>query len=352
MDKKPTKALKRYKISFVILLILMAATFYVIFKEFECDKIVGQIRNSSHKFYLLFSCFMALLYLMFYGRFMRISTKAFGEKVSHFKCFIYGCADFFYSAITPSASGGQPAVIYFMSKDGLPYSTSAITVILQAVFFKVVLLFYNILSLIFIRDIIISSGSFFHILLIIGTAFSFITITLCLTSMYRTRFTGLCGRALIRFLSRIHILKNCDKKLETFEKTLSGYKDAAFYIKGKKKMLLHMFFITLMQRTVMFSIAYFVYKSFGLSGFGIVQFLCLQATVALAVDSIPLPGGMGANELAIYFLYGRVYGTDNILAAAAMLLTRGFSYYLTLIISSICTLGKQAAMYFGEKRVN
>ena len=31
----------------------------------------------------------------------------------------YSCADIYYSALTPSASGGQPASAYYMIKDGI-----------------------------------------------------------------------------------------------------------------------------------------------------------------------------------------------------------------------------------------
>ena len=352
MNRKPVRGSNKYKISFLILLVLMALTFHVIFKKFELSDVVYKIRESSHKLYLLTAAVMAVIYLALYGRFISISTSALGEKVSGIKFFTYGCADILESAITPSASGGQPAVIYLMAKDGVSYSTSAITVIIQSICFKVVLLFYNLIALIFIDDIIADAGSVFHMLLLFGLIVTLIGITLCLASMYYTKLTGICGRAIIRFLANLHFFRNAPAKIETFERTLCAYKNAAAYIKDKKKMLFRVFMITFMQRTAMFSIAYLVYRSFGLQSFGIVEFLCIQAVVALAVDSIPLPGGIGANELAIYLLYERVYGAENIMAAAAMLLTRGFGYYFTLIVSSIFTLAKQASMYFREKRLN
>ena len=350
MGKNPNPKRKRYKISFVILLILMAVTFYIIFNEFEYNHIVNEITGSSHKFHLLFAGLLAVFYLMLYGRFIRISTKALGETTSHFKCFVYGCADFFYSAITPSSTGGQPAVIYFMAKDGLSYSTSAITVILQTISFKVVLLLYGGLSLFFIKDIILDSGALFQVLIFAGAALTVVMIAVCLVSMYFSRLTLFFGRAVISLLGRIHLVRNPDLRLKTFEKALFEYREAAFYIKGKRKLLLHLVVVTFLQRTAMFSIAFFVYRSFGLFEFGLIELLCLQAVIALAVDSIPLPGGIGANEYAMFFMYENIYGVDSILPAAAMLLTRGFSYYFTLIVSSIFSLSKQAVMHFGKKK--
>lgn len=351
MDKKPQRGSKKYKISFLILLILMVVTFRVISKEFNFNEIIEQIINSPHKIYLLFAALMVLLYMIFYGRFSRIAITAFGEKTSRFKCFIYGCADFFYSAITPSASGGQPVVIYFMTKDNISLSTSTITVILQTICYKIVLLLYNLLSIIFIKDIIKSVNTTFQILIVIGLVINLVAILLCLTSMYRTNITGICGRAVIRFLAKIRIFRNKEAKLEAFETSLNEYKEAAKYIKNNKKKLLRMLFIIFLQRTALFSICYFVYKSFGLSEFNVIQFMCIQALVSLAVDSIPLPGGIGANEFAIYLLYGYIYGTDKTLTAAAMLLTRGFNYYFALILSGIFALGKLVKMHFKSRKM-
>ena len=51
---------------------------------------------------------------------------------------------------------------------------------------------------------------------------------------------------------------------------------------------------------------------------------------------------MGANELAMIMMYNNLFGSE--LAASAMLMTRGVSYYLCLVISSVCAIGKYAAV--------
>lgn len=346
MDKKPVTKSGKYKISFLILLILAALTFAILFNEFNFNEITNEIINSSHKQFLLLAGAMSLLYLMLYGRFIGICIRAFQEKTTHFKCFLYGCADFFYSAITPSASGGQPVVIYLMAKDGVSYSTSAIAVILQTIAFKVVLLLFNLLSLFFIWDIVEGASFLFRILLILGVVMSLISISLCLASMYRPKYIGKAGRIIIRFLAKIHLIKHEKAKIESFNKTLLEYQEAAYYLKNKMFLLARLLFVTLLQRSAMFSIAFFVYKSFGLSDYSFIEFLCIQALVSLAIDSVPLPGSMGANEYATYLLYGQIYGSNDVIAATAMLLTRSFTFYFPLLFTSIFILGKQASLHF------
>ncbi|HBR32720.1 MAG: lysylphosphatidylglycerol synthase transmembrane domain-containing protein [Eubacteriales bacterium] len=337
---------KKYKISFLILLFLAAFTFYVIFTKFSFYDIIDKVRESSHKHYLLFACVLSVVYIALYGRFINVGISALNEKTSRLKCFVYGCADFFYSAITPSASGGQPVVIYLMTKDGISLSTSAITVIFQTIAFKAVLLFYGILSLFVVWNIVSITSVLFLILILVGVATALISITLCIVSMYRPYLTEKVGTAILRFLTKLRIIRNGKERICSFKDTLTEYHKAATFLNNKKRVLLRMFFITLCQRTAMFSIAYFVYRSFGLCSFGYIDFLCVQALVSLAIDSVPLPGSMGANEYATYFLYGVVYGSNDVMAATAMLLTRGFSFYFPLVFTSILILGKQLLDHF------
>ena len=46
-----------------------------------------------------------------------------GYPTKHKDAFVYSAADIYFSAITPSASGGQPASAFFMIKDGMPATT-------------------------------------------------------------------------------------------------------------------------------------------------------------------------------------------------------------------------------------
>lgn len=350
MNNKPKKNTKKYLLSFLVLILLLSVTLYIIFKQFDFYEIICQIHESSHKGFLLLAGISAFLYLFFYGMFAEIGLKAFGQKVSLIKSFVYGCADYFYAVITPSAGGGQPAVIYYMKKDGISYSTACAVVILQTITYKAVLLLYCILSLILIPHVIFGSGTAFLVCFIIGMTVSATATTICIISMFRTRFISKAGAVIIRLLAKFNIVKNAEEKTEAFNKELEEYKDAATYIKGRRSVLLSMFAATFLQRTSIFIISFFIFKSFGLSGFSILYFLCIQASVEVAVELFPIPGYVGISEVAIYLLFGSIYGSDQILTAAAMLLTNGFSRYFPFVISSIVIFFKHVRMNFLTKK--
>jgi hypothetical protein len=168
--------------------------------------------------------------------------------------------------------------------------------------------------------------------------------------MFRTRFISKAGSVIIRLLAKLNIFKNAEEKTEAFNKELEEYKDAATYIKGRRTVLLRMFAATFLQRTSIFIISFFIFKSFGLSGFSFLYFLCIQAAVEIAVELFPIPGSVGISEVATYLLFGSIYGSDEILTAAAMLLTNGFSRYFPFIISSMVIFFKHLRMNFLLKK--
>ena len=53
---------------------------------------------------------------------------------------------------------------------------------------------------------------------------------------------------------------------------------------------------------------WFVYKAFGLGGAKAVAVITLQAVIAVSVDMLPLPGGMGISEKLFAMIFIPVFG--------------------------------------------
>lgn len=60
----------------------------------------------------------------------------------------------------------------------------------------------------------------------------------------------------------------------------------------------------------------------------------LQAVISVAVDMLPLPGGVGVSEGLFMTMFEPVFGEKLL---PGMLLSRGISYYALLIISAVLT---------------
>ena len=60
------------------------------------------------------------------------NLKILKEDTSFKDCLKYAIVGFFFSAITPAASGGQPVQIYYMHKDNINYTNATVTILIQS----------------------------------------------------------------------------------------------------------------------------------------------------------------------------------------------------------------------------
>ncbi|MBQ0001715.1 MAG: flippase-like domain-containing protein [Clostridiales bacterium] len=259
-------------------------------------------------------------------------------------CFLFSSVGFFFSCVTPSASGGQPMQVYFMKKEKIPIPISTVILLVVTITYKLVLVVTG-LGLAFfdapfmdryLGDIIpvFYFGIFLNAVTVTGM------IVLVFHPSLATRFLYLC----VQLLEKLHILKHKENRFQKLESSMSSYHDTASYMKSHIGLILQVFVITFLQRLALFSVPCFVYKAFHLSGVSWPVILCLQACIAVAVDMLPLPGGMGISETLFEIIFTPIFGE---LILPGMVLSRGLGYYSELLISAIFTL---FAMFFFSYR--
>ncbi|MBO4501865.1 MAG: flippase-like domain-containing protein, partial [Clostridia bacterium] len=272
-----------------------------------------------------------------YGYFCYDTLRFKGCKIGLIKGIVYACTDFYFSAITPSATGGQPMVVYYMSKDKVPTSAATLSTVLLTVLFKVVLISLNLVALIFYFPVWYGAGPLFMVLWFFGVIACTGIIVLAMITMFYQRFTLAIGKKIINFCAKLRIIKNPEKAHESYYNFTAEYRQAAEDIKGHKLFLLKLYFVILFQRLAFFSVAYFIYRSFGYSEYSYFYFVAVQVFITQAVDSLPLPGGMGANEAAIIMMYKNTYSSDAE-ATGAMILIRFVNYYFVLLLSAVVVI--------------
>ena len=69
-------------------------------------------------------------------------------------CFQYSCIGFFFSCITPSASGGQPMQIYYMRKNKIPVPVATLVLMIVTITYKSVLVFIGLFVAFFQRGFV------------------------------------------------------------------------------------------------------------------------------------------------------------------------------------------------------
>lgn len=331
------EGLKNKKSQFIgitIMVVLMVFTISQVLKGESVDSIMRTLR-SVKPIYILVGIGMMLVYASFEGINIWLIVKGLKQKTSIFKCIGYGFVGFYFSSITPSASGGQPAQVYFMKKDGISVTSSSLTLMLILFTHQLVVVIYALIGVLLNTNI---GGSQLANTLLL--AFGFITNALLLIGIIMLVYWPKLVFKILNFfgllLHRTRIIKNREKIEKKISSSVEEYERGAIYMRNNPILILKVTLLTVVQISLLYAVPYVIYKGFGLSGYSVMDLILMQAILNIAVSSLPLPGGVGASESLFLGMFRVFYGKK--LLIPGMLLTRISNFYSVLIISGIISL--------------
>lgn len=320
--------------SIIIFLLFIIITFYITFKDSDLIEIISTIKQVNIKYILLGILFMCI-FVLSEGISIRRVLISLGNKVKLIDSIKYASAGFFFSSITPSSSGGDPAQMYFMNKDKLPLSHSALALLIELCSFQLTTFILAIIGFIINYDLLINSIGNIKYLMFIGITLNLI-ILISLIIMIFSKKTSLY---ILKIIYKILEILNYKKRLIFFHKALNQineYHKCSIYLKHNKIVFLKTFMTSLIQLTLYHSIPYLIYLSFNLHEYNLLTFISMEAVLYISVSSLPFPGTVGVNEGAFLIMF-KIFFEKDILKSA-MLISRGISFYLFVIITGILIL--------------
>jgi uncharacterized protein (TIRG00374 family) len=271
------------------------------------------------------------------------TLKVLGEKSNFLRNFKYTLIGFFFSSITPAASGGQPMEIYYMNKDGLTVANSTLALLINLTSMQIATISIALISLIFNYQYM---NTLLIVFFVIGIILNSSALALLLVSICSKRVTKAIINFVVKIL-KIFKVKNIEKKQEWLESELAKYQSNASYVKTHKKIILKTIITTYIQFLIYYSISYWIYRSFGYNKANILEIISMQAVLFATVSGIPSPGAVGVSEGAFLEIFRNIYPQEQI--KSSMLLCRGVNFYLFVLISSviviICTLKDKKHKY-------
>ncbi|MDD5935614.1 MAG: lysylphosphatidylglycerol synthase transmembrane domain-containing protein [Clostridiales bacterium] len=330
-----TKKYLKVVINTLFLIAVFVATAYIVFKDQEIGAVIDSIHRAK-KSYIILGMMLSIAFVCSESLIIHYLMHTIRQGVSIVRCIIYSFVGFFFSAVTPSATGGQPMQVVWMRRDGISVAVSSFVLMIVTAAYKTVLIIMCAIAAIFEWNFISSYASSIWFLIIIGIICNVSFVLFLVFALFRQSWlTDTIGKVIF-WLGKHRIIKNREKWLKKAWKSLSKYDKSADYIKQNKPVLVHVFLMTIFQRLCLFAVTYVVYRAFGLHNASAVQIISLQTIIALAVDSLPLPGAMGASESSFLIIFLTVFGEEFVLPG--MLLSRGITYYAMIIVSAVITL--------------
>ena len=99
----------------IFLILIFSITVYMVFKGEDLGEIIHTVRQAD-PVYLLISVVCVVLFILGESVIIFYMMRTLGAKVKMGHCALYSFVGFFFSCITPSASGGQPMQIYLLGQ--------------------------------------------------------------------------------------------------------------------------------------------------------------------------------------------------------------------------------------------
>ena len=309
---------KKAVFNILFLLLVFGLTVYGVFRGEDLESMMHSIRQAQWQ-WLVPGVALVLFFIWSESIIIWYMMKSYGTRLKKRSCFLFSSVGFFFSCITPSASGGQPMQIYYMKKE----------------------------------KILIFGQGFLHRYLegilpvyYLGLGLNVFCVVFMTVLVFHPVLTKEILKKGVHLLEKLRLMKHKEERLEKLDASMDTYRGTAVYLKEHMGVIVVGFGITFVQRMALFAATWFVYRAFGLSGTSFFDILFLQAVIAVAVDMLPLPGGMGISETLFLNIFRPVFGS---LLLPGMVLSRGLGYYAELLNSAAFTVVAQLTI--GNEKV-
>ena len=224
--------------------------------------------------------------------------------------------------------------IFYMKKDKLPIPVTTLVLMIVTITYKAVLVVIGVLICFLGGDFLRGYLGDYMWVFYLGVGLNVFCVTFMMILVFAPGLAKWIMVKGLKIIEHVRILKPKKARLEKLEASMDQYHATAAFWASHKRIILNVFIITFVQRCILFTVTYWVYRALGLHEYGILTVTILQAVISVSVDMLPLPGGMGISETLYMVMFVPVFGP---LLLPSMLLSRGISYYGQMLISALMT---------------
>lgn len=344
---------KRRIIWGIITLIIAVLTIRTIAAQNNSISVLSLLKvlRSSSPFYLATATLCMLCFIVFEGLSIQYLLCKLGYPVRFLQGIFYSAGDQFFSAITPSATGGQPASALFMKLHSIPDSAITICLIVNLIMYTLATLCIGMFCILIHPGILNYFDSFSKGLIFFGMiSFTILTITF-ISLLKKQSILRQLGNLAILFLSRIHIIHNLDHWKLRLNNLIEDYTNCSEEMKGKPHVFLMAFFFCLMQRIAQISVTltlhYAIRGNHLHTGTG-PNLWMIQALSQIGSNCVPIPGGTGAADYLMLDGFQSLFDVDY--AYILETISRFTSFYTCTIISGLISTTGFILHKYREKR--
>jgi conserved hypothetical protein len=309
---------------------LIVVTIAVILKDYSVKELSEAVK-SIHPLYLFGGISLMFFFAGCQGMNFYLIMRRLGHASSYTNCIEYAYIGNYFGAITPGASGGQPAQAYYMSKDKIHIDLSAITIFFIVFVSQIVIVLMGGVMVLLRYRILIKAASWFIYMLLAGTLVM-LSLTFILSAlMFSRKAFPFVVYMIIKLGKKVHLVR--DEKIwkVRLDELLNSYQGKSKFILKHPVLFIQVFIATAFQWIAYCLVPYMVYLGFGYRQFDALDLMAGQAFINISVAAVPLPGSVGVAEKSFLNIYGLYFSQQDL--PTAMILSRMINFYLPLLIS-------------------
>lgn len=323
--------MKKKFINVILIIIFTLIVLYFSLKD-NYDEIIELLLNSDIRW-----LFIGYLFVLSYTFLKSIVTNNIINKFKKFnlkKTFNLQLMTFFFNAITPFSTGGQPFQVYVLKKNKLSLSDGTNVIIQESIIHQIALIIVGILAIIinYLFDIYHLEGIIF-IFLVLGFGLNILIIFLLFLISHSNKIDKLITKYIVKLLTFLKVIKN-KQILNKLHNTIDNFNyNSKILLKNKKRFIklilincIALLCLYIVPLTILFS--YNNYISFD----GIIA-ITLVSFISIISSYVPLPGGIGGQEYLFILMFG-LYVNQPLLSSL-MIMWRFITYYLPMIVGAV-----------------
>ena len=232
----------------VFLVAIFALTIYGVFHGEDLGAMMEAMRRADVR-WLLPGLLCVVFFIWGESIIIWYMMHSFQIPVKRRTCFLFSSVGFFFSCITPSASGGQPMQLYYMKKEKISLPVSTVILMIVTITYKAVLVVVGL-------GLVLFGQGFLHRYLTEILPVFYLGIGLnvfCVTAMLILVFHPALARTILVFglkiVEKLHLMKRKESRLKKLEASMEVYQNTAVYLGTHKMVLVNVLAITAFDET-------------------------------------------------------------------------------------------------------
>ncbi len=304
-------------------------------RSFTLESFLEYISGASLP-WVLCAVLCMLGFIFFEGEAVISICRAFGYEAGHGRGFSYAAVDLYFSAITPSATGGQPMCAYFMIADGIPPLVATVVLIANLTMYVASILALGLLTLVTQPRIFMTFGAFSRVLIVLGfLAQALLGLFFVMLLISPVLLRKICSWGL-RALCRLRLLRHPEQKQAALDRHMDDYAMYAGMIIGRRRALTRAFFLNLLQRVSVISVPFFLSLASGGGFLRAARIWAVQCCTVLGSNIVPIPGAMGVSEYMMLDGFAELIPEKDVVDFG--LFSRAVSFYILVLLCGAITL--------------